>query len=147
MSKTSAKSHRKKKAPARRETDSTTSDLSIYIGLIMIGGAIVLAAFLLTDGQHWREFALAYLILMALFTNVYALGAYHGKRMANWQQALARLPLRCVGYGTKHGKPLVAAHNAVAARKMITVSIVVSVIVLIGLAFLLIPPLTSAVFG
>ena len=74
-------------------------------------------------------------------------GAYRGKRMANWQQALARLPLRFAGYGTKHGKPLAAAHNAAAARKMIAISIVVSVLVLAGLALLLIPALTSAVFG
>jgi hypothetical protein len=147
MSKTSAKSHRKKKAPARRETGSTTSDLSIYIGLIMIGGAIVIGASLLTEGQHWREVALAYLILMAFLVNLYAFGAYQGKRMANWQQAMARLSLRWAGYGTKHGKPLTAAHNARAARKMFIISLVVSVLILIALAFLLIPPLTSAVFG
>ena len=147
MSKTSAKSQRKKKALARRPTGSTTSDLSIYIGLLMIGGAVVIGALLLTEGQHWREVALAYLVLMAFLVNLYAFGAYQGKRLANWQQALARLPLRWVGYGTKRGKPLTAAHDAPAARKMLIVSIIVSVLILIVLAFLLIPPLTSAVFG
>jgi hypothetical protein len=147
MSKTSAKSQRKKKAPARRPTGSTTSDLSIYIGLLIIGGAVVIGAYLLTTGGHWREVALAYLVLMAFLVNLYAFGAYQGKRLANWQQALARLPLRWVGYGTKRGKPLTAAHDAPAARKMLIVSIIVSVLILIVLAFLLIPPLTSAVFG
>jgi len=147
MSKTSAKSQRKKKSPGRKPTGPITSDLSIYIGLLMIGGAIVLAALLLTEGQNWREVALGYLVLMAFFINLYALGAYRGKRLANWQQALARLPMRFAGYGTKRGKPLAAAHNAAAARKAIAISIIVSVIILIGLAFLLIPPLTSAVFG
>ena len=147
MSKTSAKTHRKKKSPGRQTTGSTTSDLSIYIGLLMIGGAIVLAALLLTEARYWREVALGYLVLMAFFINLYALGAYHGKRMANWQQALARLPLRFAGYGTKRGKPLTAAHNAAAARKMIAISIILSVIILIGLAFLLIPALTTTVFG
>jgi hypothetical protein len=147
MSKPSAKSQRKKRSPGRKPTGPTTSDLSIYIGLLMIGGAIVLGAYLLTTGAYWREVALGYLALMAFFINLYALGAYHGKRMANWQQALARLPLRFVGYGTRHGKPLAAAHNAAAARKMIGISMVASVIILIGLAFLLIPALTSAVFG
>jgi len=147
MSKTSAKSHRKKKSTGRAPTGPNTSDLSIYIGLLIIGGAIALAASLLTEAENWREVALGYLVLMAILVNLYAVSAYHGKRMANWQQALARLPLRFAGFGTKHGKPLAAAHNAAAARKMISISIVVSVIVLVGLALLLIPALTSAVFG
>jgi hypothetical protein len=147
MSKSSAKSHRKKKSTGRTPTGPNTSDLSICIGLLIIGGAIVLGAYLLTAGENWREVAFGYLVLMAILINVYAVGAYHGKRMANWQQALARLPLRFAGFGTRHGKPLAAAHNAPGARKMIGISIVVSLLILIGLALLLLPALTSAVFG
>jgi hypothetical protein len=61
--------------------------------------------------------------------------------MANWQRALARLPLRFAGFGTKGGKPLEGAHNASQARSMIIVSIIVSLAIIVGLAFLLIPGL------
>jgi hypothetical protein len=51
---------------------SVTSDVSIYIGLIIIGFAAVGAIFLLTEQRYWREAALGYCAAMAWLINLYA---------------------------------------------------------------------------
>ncbi|MCP3905484.1 MAG: hypothetical protein GY715_17805 [Planctomycetes bacterium] len=136
MSKTTAKKrHRKKPGtpPAPR-----TRDRSIYLGLFIIGAAVALFAYLVFEGQpYWRHITLGYVIAMAWLMNVYAVSAYRGKHLANWQQALARIPLRFAGYGTKHGKPLEAAHGSVAARRAIIMSVVVSAAIVVLVSFVL----------
>jgi uncharacterized protein (DUF983 family) len=143
MSKPSA---RKKQPPRRKprrvQTDAPrTSDRQIYLGLLIIGGAVTLGAFLVSTGQSeaWRWTALGYLALMAVLMNLFAFRAYRGKKLANWQAALARVPLRFAGYGTKHGKPLTAAHNAAHARSTIVLSLVLSLVVCVALWFVFFP--------
>jgi hypothetical protein len=125
---------RKTRRPAdqarARAARRPTSDRSIYLGLLIIGAGVVIVAWLLTHGAWWHPVALAYLAALALLMNLYAFNAYRGRPMANWKKALARLPLRFVGYGTRHGKPLSAAHNSARAKKATLVSVAVSVIVL-----------------
>ncbi len=143
MSTSSGKRHRHKAKPAR-PTSRLARDGTIYLGLVIIGGAVVVLGFLLAGG--WRTpltggLAVGYLALMAWLTNHSAYRAYRGQPMANWKRALARLPMRCAGFGVKGGKPLEAAHGAASALRMIVISAVFSVLVLTGLAFLLIPDL------
>lgn len=142
MSPSPGKRHRHK-AKAARPTSRRARDRTIYLGLVIIGAAVVVLGFLLEGG--WRTFtgslAVGYLALMAWLTNHSAYRAYRGQPMANWKQALARLPMRCVGFGAKGGKPLEAAHGAASAQRMIVISAVFSVLALAGLALLLIPDL------
>ncbi len=116
-----------------------TPDGAIYIGLLMIGSFAVLLGFLFTEGKHWREVGLGYLIAIAYLVNLYTFRAYRGTTLAGWQAALARLPLRCVGYGTRGGRPLEAAKGQENARTMLLVSIATSVVVIAGLSFWLFP--------
>ncbi len=139
MSKSSGKKPRKQSS-GNASPRRVTKDRSIYLGLAFIGVILVLLVWLFTDG-HWREMTLGYLFAIAWLTNLYAFNAYAGKSLAQWQQALARLPLRCAGYGSKHGKPLEAAHRASSALRMIWTSIVISIVVLAGLVLLLLPDL------
>ena len=107
----------------------------------MIGIFAAVLAIPLTGGEYWREVALAYLVIMTAFINLFARQAYLGRQLAPWQQALARLPLRPAGYGTRGGKPLEAAHGHAAARRALLISAVVSVVALIVIAVLLLPAL------
>jgi hypothetical protein len=134
-----SKSGSRQRKSTKSRPDSARADRGIYIGFLIIGLAVVGAAFLLTTGSRWREVALGYLIAMAWLVNLYAISAYLGKPLAHWQAALARLPMRCVGYGTRHGKPLEACHGQQNAKMIIFVSVAFSVVVLVGLSFLLIP--------
>lgn len=141
MSKTA--SRQRKKGGGSTRTQARARDRTIYLGLLIIGAAIVAAAFLLdTERVGFARYAtLAYLAAMAWLTNLYAIRALRGRPLARWQQALARLPLRCVGYGSRGGKPLEAAHDSPAAKKMIGLSILCSVVLLALLAVALLPDL------
>lgn len=144
MSKPSAKKKTtQRKKPRRPQSDAPrTSDGQIYLGLLIIGAAATLFAFLLAAGESseiWRSVALGYLIAMAFLMNLYAFQAYRGKKLANWQAALARVPLRFAGYGTRHGRPITAAHNAAHARSTILLSVVVSLAICVVLSFVFFP--------
>ncbi len=136
MSRSSGKKHRRKDSRSR-PAQSRISDRSIYGALIIIGLAVVALGFLQTTGKHWQEVLLGYLLIVMALVNMSAFNAYIGRQQAAWQRALARLPLQCVRYGTKHGKPIEAAHNSPRARNMVIISILFSLIVLTGLTLLL----------
>jgi hypothetical protein len=129
----------RKKRDAHGKTRPRSTDRAIYIGLIMIGAFVVGLGFPLTSGRYWREMGWAYLALMALLINVYAFRAYLGAELAPFQKSLARLPLRCVGYGTRGGKPIEAAHNQPDARRALAGSLALSLLILGVLAALIIP--------
>ncbi|MHC5114132.1 MAG: hypothetical protein ACYTGP_06860 [Planctomycetota bacterium] len=136
MSKTTAKRRHKKKASA--PSAPRTRDRTIYLGLAIIGGAIALfTSLVFYDQPYWRHITLGYIIALAWLTNVYAVTTYRGKPLANWQQALARIPLRFAGYGTKHGKPLEAAHHSATARNAIYMSVAVSTAIVVLASFVL----------
>jgi len=110
------RSHRRK-AKSHSAAKQSGSDAAVYAGLIMIGAfAVLLAWFMLQQVMDWSHVLIGYLIAMALLINFYAWQAYVGKHLPNWQQALARIPLRIPGYGTKGGKPLGAAKGQPDAR-------------------------------
>ncbi len=140
MSKSHAHDKRRRGGDHRPER-ARTPDRAIYIGLTMIGAFIVLLAVPLTGGKHWQEVAVGYVAAMAWLVNLYAIRACLGGHLANWQAALARLPLRCAGYGRKGGKPLEAAPGHAAARNAIIASIVFSIVVVVALAWWLVPEL------
>jgi len=145
MSKSSAKrskqrSKKKRGGPPQIKPTPPASDRTIYAGLILIGLFFVLLASL-ASGGYWEEYTILYVALLAWFVNFYAARVYLGVHMANWKQAMAKLPLRFVGYGTKKGKPLEAAHGHKEVRNALAFSIVISIAVIAGLWFLLSPEL------
>ncbi len=135
MSKPHGKSHRKKGGPPPARG---TNDAAIYAGLLLIGAFVTFLAYMLSGGERWREFALGYLIALTFLVNFYTFAACRGRRLARWQQSLARLPLRWAGFGTKGGRPLEAARGSPRARMMLLLSIATSLVIIVGLTFLLI---------
>ena len=134
MSKPSAKTSHKRSA-GRPKVPSATPDRTYYAGFAVIGAFAVFLVSVLTEGDFWKEAAVVYMALVAFQVNVSAFGVYRGKvPTAGWQRALARLPLRCAGYGSKGGHPIEAAHGEPKVLKVIIASIVFSVVVLAGLA-------------
>lgn len=129
--------HARKRKVHRADQPRPTPDGAIYAGLTLIGVFITLLAVPLTGGDHWREVALGYVIAMAWLTNLYAYRAYRGAHLSHWQAALARLPLRCAGYGTRGGKPIEAAKGHDNARRALIGSVIVSVLVIAVVAALL----------
>jgi hypothetical protein len=84
-------------------------------------------------------FAMAYIVLVAWLTNAAAIAVYRGRSLPPWRQALARLPLRFAGYGTKGGKPVEAAHDQPIAKTVIIASLVITVVLLVVLALFIVP--------
>lgn len=122
---------KKRGSPPQIKPVKKASDASIYVGIVLIGMFFVVLAGLVAGGSWW-EFFLIYVVVLAWMVNLFTFLAYQGVAMANWKQALARLPLRFAGYGTKAGKPLEAAHGRPGARTaMITCMIVSAAVILI----------------
>jgi len=144
VSKSHAKGRNKKQSDRHRQP-TRNSDASIYLGLAIIGAAIVGGAWLFSSGdpgvRGWA--VVGYIALVAWLTNLYAIAVYRGRQLPNWKLALARLPLRCVGFGRKHGKPVEAAHDEPSARTMIIVSTVISVALVAAAAVFLATDLTA----
>jgi hypothetical protein len=138
MSKSAPHARRRKHA-RRPEQARRASDSTIYAGLILIGVFVVALAVPLTQGDHWQEVAVGYVIAMAWLVNLYGFRAWRGVHLANWQAALARIPLRFIGYGRKGGKPIEAAAGHDDAGKAIIVSVIVSVLIIVTVALALIP--------
>jgi hypothetical protein len=116
----------------RQAAPRVTSDRAIYGGVILIGffGTVLSSLF---AEVHWSKIAVLYVALIAYILNAATLAIFRGRHIPNWQQALARVPLRVVGYGTKHGKPLEAAHGQTAVLNAFFVSLLISVMVVGGL--------------
>ena len=134
MSHSSTRSQqRRKPAQAAR---SRASDGAIYIALIMIGAFAVFLAVVLTS-QPWQHFAVGYVIALLALTNLFGWQAWAGKHLAEWQQALAKVPLRFAGYGSKGGRPLEAAHGSAAARSALFIFLALSVAIIAAATFLI----------
>ena len=131
-----AQHKRKKSQPKIKERRA--SDRSIYFGLTLIGIFVVLLAIPLTGGQLWQELLVGYLLAIAWLVNLYTFRAWRGQALGTFQAALARLPLRCVGYGTKGGKPVEAAAKQDNAKLMLMVSIAASIVIIAVASVLLI---------
>jgi hypothetical protein len=133
-----AKSHHKggSRKPATRRG---APDGAVYIALVMIG---VFAVWLWSivsgdDDKAWKHATLVYVIIVLVLVNLCTWQVYFGKRIANWKQSLARLAYRWAGYGTRHGKPLEAAHGSRPAAIMLLLTMATSVVVVVVLAWLL----------
>jgi len=137
MKKNQPRHQRELRHKSREKPVKVTSDRVIYGGLILIGLFATVLATLLTE--HWREPLLFYLAIIAYLMCAATWAIYRGRHLPNWQQALARIPLRTVGYGTKNGKPLEAAHDQPAVKKAWLASLMISLGILAGLVFLLNP--------
>lgn len=139
MSKVTAKRQRKRRERYRAKPAEPRpmSDRAVYWGLAIIGLFFVLMAWLFTSGMYWREATLLYLAFVAYQLNLATWQIYRGRMPANWQQSLARIPLRSVGYGTKDGKPLEVAHDQPAVKNALVTSIGASVIILVLLGVVL----------
>ena len=141
MARAHHKSARKGHPRTARTTDTRTVDGGVYIGLVMIGVFGIGLFSILSSGNAdaWRHGLLGYVIAVAFLVNLYAWRVCAGRTLAGWQQSLARLPLRCAGFGTRGGKPLAAAHGSDRAKMMLFVSIATSAVVIVGLTVWLIP--------
>lgn len=145
MTRTAERRKKKKQVagPRKPHAPKPMTDRAIYLGFLIVGFFVVALAWLFFDGQkqYWGVIALGYVAAVAYLVNFYTFQVYRGKHLDNWQQALARLPLRFVGYGTKGGKPLEAAHDHEETKKALFVSIAVSAAVVVLASFLFIPGL------
>ena len=131
----SSKAHDRRSSKRSKPTQRS-NDGGVYIGLVMIGGFGMLLWWA-ASSDTWRQGLVGYLVAVALLVNFSAIKAYLGKDLSGFQRALAHLPLRCVGYGTRKGRPLQQARGAANALGMIVVCLVTSVVVLVLLGWLL----------
>ena len=147
MSRTATRPRMKKNNPrharelrnkARQVGPRYASDRTIYLitGLVGLFGTGI--AWLLTD--NWRVPLWLYVTGVAYVINSATLAIYRGKHIINWQQAMAKIPLRLVGYGTKEGKPLEAAHDQPNTRNALLTCLIVSLLIVVGMAVLLVVP-------
>jgi hypothetical protein len=126
--------HQKARKPA-----PTNLDGGVYIGILMIGAfGIWLITIFVDSPDAWKQGLIGYVIAVGFLVNFSTWQVCAGKTIAGWKQSLARLPLRCVGYGTKGGKPLAAAHGSDRAKMMLYVSIAFSFVAVLGITLLLI---------
>src|SRR5688572_24932064 len=146
MSKSSGRSRRKKRThvPKPRPAAKPMSDRAVYIGLAVVGIFVFILAWLWADGSKatWGAITLGYIAAIAYLVNFYAFQVYRGKHLGNWQQSLARVPLRFVGYGTRQGRPLEAAHDHPETKMALLFSIAISLALVMAMSFVLIPGLT-----
>jgi hypothetical protein len=119
---------------ARRPPRKPITDRAVYIGIVVVGLFIVLLGALFAGPEIWPAILVGYLAMVAWHINASAFRAYRGRSLADWQQSLARIPLRPVGYGTREGKPIEAAHDHPETLKAVRISIAVSVAIVAAAA-------------
>ena len=105
------------------------------MGVVVVGFFAVTLASLFMGMEYWPVLTLAYLAMIAYIITYDVWQVYRGKHLANWHQAMAKIPLRFVGYGTKEGKPLEAAHDHPEVFKALTIFAVSTLVVIAVLAF------------
>ena len=136
MTKSSSRGRSKKSSPSRT-APRTVNDGGVYIAFVL-GGAFAMLLWWIADPDSWRSGLIGYIIALAFLVNLYGWRAYLGRHLSGWQQSLARLPLRCVGYGTKGGRPIDAAHGAPSVQMILFVSLATSAVVVLLLSWWLI---------
>ncbi|MEE8155407.1 MAG: hypothetical protein V3T53_10695 [Phycisphaerales bacterium] len=112
-------------------------DGGVYIAFA-IGGAFAMLLWWIASPDTWRSGLIGYIIALAFLVNLNGWRAYRGRHLSGWQLALARLPLRCVGYGTKGGRPIEAAHGASSVQMILFVSLATSAVTILLLSWWLI---------
>lgn len=130
--------HHKAHKPVARKPPPSNLDGGVYIGILMIGGFGIWLVTIWAGPEAWKQGLLGYVIAVGFLVNFYAWQVCAGRTIAGWKQSLARLPLRCAGYGTRNGKPLSAAHGSDRAKMMLYVSIATTFVVVLGMTLFLI---------
>lgn len=130
----SSKSHSRKHSPSIAAKRSVIPDGGIYTFIVGIG-VIGLVFWYASSENDWQYGLVGYLILIAFLVNVNAWKACRGHHLSSLQQSLARLPLRCAGYGVKGGKPIEAAKGHQGAKTIVLLSIAFSVAVILLLSW------------
>ncbi len=133
MTKSASRGHTKRSSK-KRASRRTVPDGGVYIAFV-IGGAFAMLLWWIADRDSWKSGLIGYLIALAFLVNLNGWRAYRGRHLSGWQQALARLPLRCVGYGAKGGRPIETAHGAPNARMILFVSLAVSAVIILLLSW------------
>jgi FtsH-binding integral membrane protein len=128
--------HHKKK-PVRNEAINPMPDGAVYIGLLLIGVFAVLVISV-TFSVPWQHLALGYVMALIFLVNLYAWRVYLGHEIAPWSQALARIPLRFAGFGTREGRPLTAAKGEQRAAMTLWVCLAISAMLLVADGYLLV---------
>jgi hypothetical protein len=123
------------------ELPKPTSDKVIYSGLALIGFFVCAIGSIIFEEQ-WRWMAVGYVALIAYLVNINVWHVYRGRHLGNLPSSLARIPLRFVGYGSKGGKPLEAAHDHASTLKAFFVSVIVSLLMVAVVALLLVPQIS-----
>ena len=133
----SASRGRSKKSSTSRPARRTVPDGGVYIAFVL-GGAFAMLLWWIADRDSWKSGLIGYIIALAFLVNLNGWRAYRGRHLSGWQSALARLPLRCVGYGAKGGRPIETAHGAPNARMILFVSLAVSAVIILLMSWWLI---------
>jgi hypothetical protein len=138
MSKSSGRRRRlKRQHVPKPKVAKPMSDQAIYLGLAIVGLFVGILAWLFNQ-QYWMAIVLLYVLAVVYLINFYTFQVYRGKHLEHWKQALARVPLRFVGYGTKEGKPLEAAHDHPETRTALLASIALSAAIVAGLSLVIV---------
>ncbi|MCA9291911.1 MAG: hypothetical protein KDA25_12335 [Phycisphaerales bacterium] len=132
---TKARSRKAAHAPAPVRT---VNDGVVYLGLTMIGLFALFIWGLLVQTQV-RAGIVGLVAAAAVLVNFYAWRAYAGDHQANWKEALARIPLRFAGFGTKGGRSLRACHGQPKARTALLVCALVSIVIVVAVAWFVLP--------
>ena len=113
------------------------SDRAVYWGIIIIGLFVVLLGWMLSEAEYWRQTAIGYIALVVLNINFAGWDLYRNRKLSHWKQSLAKIPLRSLGYGSKDGKPLEAAHGQPAVKSRMLAFGGLSVIAVLAIGFVL----------
>lgn len=128
--------HHKKK-PVRNEATNPMPDGAVYIGLLLIGVFAVLVISIVFN-VPWQQLAIGYVLALIFLVNLYAWRVYLGHEIAPWSQALARIPLRFAGFGTREGRPLTAAKGEQRAATILWLCLALSAMAMVAAGYLLV---------
>ena len=142
MSTTKTAAHRHQNSPHGEHKPKPVSapipDRTVYFMAMLIGGFGVIIACLITNERYLLHWAFGYIALLLYTINLEGWMVYRGKSRSDWRRVLAKLPLMPVGYGTKGGKPLEAAHGQPAVRKALIIFGLISLVVTAAMVYLLV---------
>lgn len=143
MSRTAVKSDRKNKVAVQKRAQQRENDRGVYATILMVG-AFGLFLWFLISADTFPHAVVGYVLCVLGMTTFFTWKACRGIELSMWQRALAKVPLRFVGYGTKGGKPVTAAHSQQDAMMAFYLTLALSVVIVLALSFALIPELRGA---
>lgn len=138
MSKAAVRKKRKPQAGSKPRIDQRAVDRGVYGTIVLVGGFGLFLWWLVADDTLPHAFVGLVLAILALI-NFYTWQACRGRHLAAWQRTFAGIPLRFVGFGTRKGKPIDAAHDRDEAKMALYISIAASVIVFLAISWLALP--------